>query len=61
MLNLANVSFTVNFGFASLLAATVSMYHPDYVMESWQVLLVFYAILLVTLVICIFCNQFLPM
>lgn len=37
----------VNFGFASLLSATVSMYHGDYTMSPWQLLLVFYAICLV--------------
>lgn len=37
------------------------MYHPDYVLNSWQLLLVFYAVCLVTLVICIFCNDYLPL
>lgn len=37
----------VNFGFASLLSATVSMYHPDFTMNDWQLLLIFYAVCLV--------------
>lgn len=55
------ITLSVNFGFASLLSATVSMYHPDFTMNDWQLLLVFYAICLVTFVICTFCNRWLPM
>lgn len=52
---------SVNFGFASLISATVSMYHEDFAMTSWQLLLVFYAICLGTLIICAFFNKWLPM
>lgn len=55
------ITLSVNFGFASLISATVSMYHPDFVATAWQLLLIFYAICLITLVICIFGNRFLPM
>jgi amino acid transporter len=55
------ITLSVNFGFASLIAATVSMYHPDFAPTSWQLLLIFYAICLITLVICTFGNTFLPM
>lgn len=37
------------------------MYHPDWVAKDWQLLLIFYAICLITLVICAFGNRFLPM
>jgi amino acid transporter len=37
------------------------MYHPDWVAKDWHLLLIFYAICLLTLVICAFGNRFLPM
>lgn len=37
------------------------MYHPDFVLSDWQLLLVFYAITLTTFVICTFFNRYLPM
>lgn len=55
------ITLSVNFGFASLIAGTVAMYHEDFVATSWQLLLIFYAITLLTLVICTFGNRFLPM
>jgi amino acid transporter len=54
------ITLSVNFGFASLLSATVSMYHPDWSANSWQLLLIFYAICLGSLVICTFANRYLP-
>lgn len=55
------ITLSVNFGLASLIAGTVSMYHPDFVFTAWQLLLIFYLICIVTLVICTFGNKFLPM
>ncbi|TVY75794.1 putative amino-acid permease [Lachnellula suecica] len=55
------ITLSVNFGFASLISATIAMYHPDFVANSWQLLLIFYAICLITFVICAFGNSFLPM
>ena len=55
------ITLSVNFGFASLISATVSMYHEDFAPTSWQLLLIFYAICLITFVICTFGNRFLPM
>ncbi|KAL8774139.1 MAG: hypothetical protein Q9209_001247 [Squamulea sp. 1 TL-2023] len=55
------ITLSVNFGLASLITATAAMYHPDFAAEAWQLLLIFYAILLVSFVICTFGNQFLPM
>lgn len=55
------ITLSVNFGFASLIAGAVGMYHPSYTMDSWTLLLIFYAICLGTLVICAFGNRFLPM
>ncbi|OXV11939.1 hypothetical protein Egran_00305 [Elaphomyces granulatus] len=55
------ITLSVNFGFASFLSATISMYHPDWSANGWQLLLIFYAICLASLVICVFGNRFLPM
>ncbi|KAL6248443.1 hypothetical protein RBB50_004698 [Rhinocladiella similis] len=55
------ITLSVNFGFASLIAGTVAMYHPDWVAKDWQLLLIFYAICLITLVICATMNRILPM
>ncbi|KAK5688401.1 hypothetical protein LTS10_000379 [Elasticomyces elasticus] len=55
------ITLSVNFGFASLLSATVSMYHGNYTMSAWQLLLIFYALCLFTFVICTFFNKYLPM
>ena len=54
------ITLSVNFGFASLVSATISMYHPDFAATAWQLLLIFYAMCLLTAVICIFGNRFLP-
>jgi len=54
------IALSVNFGFASLLAGTIGMYHPDWSFENWQLLLVFYAITLSTFMICTFFNRYLP-
>ncbi|KAG9782538.1 Choline transport protein [Exophiala dermatitidis] len=55
------ITLSVNFGFASLLAGTIAMYHPDWVAQDWQLLLIFYAICIITLFICTFGNRYLPM
>ncbi|KAF4313400.1 putative amino acid protein [Botryosphaeria dothidea] len=55
------ITLSVNFGFASLIAATVSMYHEDFVATDWQLLLIFYAICIITFFICAFGNRFLPL
>lgn len=55
------ITLSVNFGFASLIAATVALYHPEWTPESWQLLLIFYAICLLTFVIVAYGNKLLPM
>ncbi|KAI1611195.1 amino acid/polyamine transporter I [Exophiala viscosa] len=55
------ITLSVNFGMASLIAGTVAMYHPDWVAKDWELLLIFYAICLVSLVICATMNRILPM
>lgn len=55
------ITLSVNFGFASLIAATVALYHPEWTPESWQLLLIFYAICLLTFVIVAYGNRLLPM
>ena len=54
------ITLSVNFGLASLIAATAAMYHPDWVASTWQLLLIFYAVCIVTMVICACANRFLP-
>ncbi|KAJ5112181.1 hypothetical protein N7532_000226 [Penicillium argentinense] len=54
------ITLSVNFGFASMLSATISMYHPTWSANSWQLLLIFYAVCLGSLVICTFANKYLP-
>ena len=54
------ITLSVNFGFASLLSATISMYHPSWSANAWQLLLIFYAVCLCSLVICTFGNRYLP-
>lgn len=55
------ITLSVNFGFASLLSATISMYHPGFEIANWQMVLIFYALCIVTFLICTFGNRFLPM
>jgi amino acid transporter len=43
------ITLSVNFGFASLVSGTISMYHPDYAPPAWELLLIFYAITYVNL------------
>ena len=54
------ITLSVNFGFASLLAATVALYYPDYEWLDWQLLLIFYGLCLLSFVIVAFGNKFLP-
>ncbi|OAA66688.1 Amino acid/polyamine transporter I [Niveomyces insectorum RCEF 264] len=55
------ITLSVNFGFASLIAACVALYHPDYVISDWELLLIFYAMCLITFVIVAFGNKMLPL
>lgn len=55
------ITLSVNFGFASLISALVTISQPDVVLKDWQVLLVFYLILILTWVIVVFCNNILPL
>lgn len=51
---------SVNFGFASLIAGTIGIYHPDWSASSWQLLLIYYLITLTTFFIVAFGNRWLP-
>ncbi|THZ93851.1 putative amino acid permease [Aureobasidium pullulans] len=55
------ITLSVNFGFASLIAGAVGMFHPDYAMTNWELLLIFYGLCIATLIICALGNKFLPM
>ncbi|KAL9595327.1 MAG: hypothetical protein Q9219_006504 [cf. Caloplaca sp. 3 TL-2023] len=55
------ITLSVNFGLASLITATAAIYHPSFAAEAWQLLLIFYAVLLATFLICTFGNRFLPL
>ncbi|KAK9446083.1 Amino acid/polyamine transporter I [Metarhizium brunneum] len=54
------ICLSVNFGTASLIAGTATIYHPDWLASDWQLLLIFYAVCLGTFLICAFGNRFLP-
>ncbi|EAW07918.1 putative amino acid permease [Aspergillus clavatus NRRL 1] len=54
------ITLSVNFGFASLVSATISMYHPGWAATDWQLLLIFYAVCLGSFCICAFANRYLP-
>ncbi|KAK6827757.1 hypothetical protein PG987_011098 [Apiospora arundinis] len=54
------ITLSVNFGFASLLAAAVALYYPEYEWKPWHLLLIFYAICIITFFIVAFGNRFLP-
>ncbi|KAJ4292000.1 hypothetical protein N0V90_009899 [Kalmusia sp. IMI 367209] len=54
------ITLSVNFGFASLIAATVAIYKPEWTASSWVLLLIFYAVCILTFVICIFGEKMLP-
>lgn len=57
---MAEIEHSVNFGFASLLSATISMYYENFELTAWQLLLVFWAICLLSMAICAFGNTWLP-
>ncbi|KGO43031.1 Amino acid/polyamine transporter I [Penicillium expansum] len=52
---------SVNFGIASLIVATVSIFYPAWTASSWQLLLIFYATCLVVFMICFFADHLLPL
>ncbi|KAF3482276.1 uncharacterized protein GIQ15_05035 [Arthroderma uncinatum] len=54
------ITLSVNFGFAGLIGATVTMYHPDWSANSWQLLLIFFLMCILVFVICAFGNRYLP-
>lgn len=54
------ICLSVNFGFASLIAGTVTMYHGDWEATAWQLLLIFYAICIGVFLIVAFGNRILP-
>ncbi|KAK8128465.1 hypothetical protein PG984_009573 [Apiospora sp. TS-2023a] len=54
------ITLSVNFGFASLLAAAVALYYPEFEWQSWHLLLIFYALCIITFFIVAFGNRFLP-
>ncbi|PYH40614.1 putative amino acid permease [Aspergillus saccharolyticus JOP 1030-1] len=51
---------SMNFGFASMLSASISMFQPGWEPNSWELLLIFYAVCIGTFLICTFGNRFLP-
>jgi amino acid transporter len=57
------ITLSVNFGFASLIVATVALFYPDFATEvtSWQLLLIFYAITITSFFIVAYGNKLLPM
>ncbi|KAI1499700.1 amino acid transporter [Biscogniauxia marginata] len=54
------ITLSVNFGFASLVAASISLFHPEFEVKAWQLLLIFYALCILTFFIVAFGNKILP-
>ncbi|KAI1257302.1 hypothetical protein MGN70_000342 [Eutypa lata] len=54
------ITLSVNFGFASLVAAAVCLFNPDFAIEPWQLLLIFYAMCCLTFAVVAFGNRLLP-
>ncbi len=54
------ITLSVNFGFASLLAATVNIYEPNYEWQPWKLVLLCYGLCVVTWIIVAFGNRLLP-
>ncbi|KAI4668731.1 uncharacterized protein J4E78_002559 [Alternaria triticimaculans] len=54
------IALSVNFGFASLIAATVSIYNPEWVASDWELLLIFYALCVLVFLVCSLGDKLLP-
>jgi amino acid transporter len=54
-------TLSVNFGFASLIAACIAMFHPEFEVTSWQFLLLFCFLCCLTFLIVAFGNKLLPL
>lgn len=55
------ITLSVNFGFASLVAATVCLFEPNFAdAPPWQLLLIFYAMCFLTFAVVAFGNRLLP-
>lgn len=54
------ITLSVNFGFASLIAASIALYQPDVALEPYQLLLIFYGVCLLSFVVVAFGNRYLP-
>jgi amino acid transporter len=54
------IALSVNFGFASLISATVSIYQPDWTSSPWQLLLVLFSICVLSFFISAFGDHLLP-
>ncbi|KAI2467264.1 amino acid transporter [Annulohypoxylon bovei var. microspora] len=55
------ITLSVNFGFASMLAAAISLFEPEFAVEAWQLLLIFYALCFLTFFLVAYGNKMLPM
>lgn len=54
------IALSVNFGFASLIAATVSIYNPEWMASDWELLLIFYSLCVLVFLICSLGDKLLP-
>ena len=54
------IALSVNFGFASFLAAAITMYKPEWEAAGWELNLIFWGLLAATLVVCTVGNRWLP-
>ena len=53
-------TLSANFGFASLIAACVTLFHKEITLQPWQLLLLFYVRCGTTFLICAYGNHLLP-
>ncbi|RYN21787.1 hypothetical protein AA0113_g10013 [Alternaria arborescens] len=54
------IALSVNFGFASLIVATVSVHNPEWMASEWELLLIFYALCVLVFLVCSFGDKLLP-
>ncbi|KIJ23625.1 hypothetical protein M422DRAFT_195712, partial [Sphaerobolus stellatus SS14] len=55
------IALSVNFGVALFIVAAVGIYQPEWNAQPYQVVLIFWAVTLLTMSVCLFGNKWLPM
>lgn len=55
------IALSVNFGVALFIVAAAQIYHPEWDIQPYQVVLIFWGVTLFTMSVCMFGNDFLPL